>query len=180
MTQERINNEYFEWLSDIVCGERFSNEISYRKLLSHLHSIIFRYSIPRDANRAGDGLRLRYRFILRHDYDREYKDYIEGPCSVLEMMVALALRCEEDIMDNPSYGDRIGQWFWGMITNLGLRHMDDTCYDEEYVEQVIDRFLDREYEPDGTGGLFRIRHCASDLRNVEIWYQLCWYLDSFV
>ena len=48
----------------------------------------------------------------------------------------------------------------------------------ELVEDVIERFLDREYGPDGKGGLFTVRHCEYDLRDVEIWYQLCWYLDS--
>ena len=33
-------------------------------------------------------------------------------CSVLEMMIALAIRCEEHIMDDPDVGNRTGQWFW--------------------------------------------------------------------
>lgn len=83
-------------------------------------------------------------------------------------------------MDDPDVGDRTGQWFWGMIKNLGLGSMTDARFDEEYVESVIERFLNREYEPDGRGGLFRIRNCTEDLRNVEIWYQMCWYLDTIV
>jgi hypothetical protein len=96
------------------------------------------------------------------------------------MMVALALACEEDIMDNTSYGNRTGQWFWGMIVNLGLGSMTDGRYDERRVDEIIDRFLDRDYEPNGEGGLFTIRHCDRDLRDVEIWHQLCWYLDSII
>ena len=94
------------------------------------------------------------------------------------MMIALAIRCENDIMDNPNMGDRTSQWFWGMITNLGLGSMTDRNFDIRYVDEIIERFLDRKYEPDGKGGLFRIRHFNRDLRKVEIWYQLCWYLDS--
>lgn len=81
-------------------------------------------------------------------------------------------------MDDPTMGDRTGQWFWGMIINLGLGCMTDDQYDEEYVESVVRRFLNREYEPDGRGGLFRVRRCEYDLRNVEIWDQLGWYLNS--
>lgn len=145
-----------------------------------LHNIEFRYSIQMDENRADDGIELRYRFAREkrcEDYDI---DYLDGPCSVLEMMIALAIRCEEDIMDDPSYGNRTGQWFWGMVVNLGLGSMTDSRYNKRFVDNCIDIFLNREYEPDGRGGLFRIRNCEYDLRTVEIWYQLCWYLDSIV
>jgi hypothetical protein len=105
-------------------------------------------------------------------------DELEGPCSVLEMMVAIAIYCEEHVMDDPDYGDRTGQWFWGMISNLGLGAMHDENFDRRDVENKITRFLDRQYDPDGKGGLFRIRNCEHDLRKVEIFYQLCWYLNS--
>ena len=179
MNDDRIINEYFEWLSDLVCGKRYSKKISYRKLLSYLHSITFNYSIPNDVNRAKDGIDLRYRFAMTHGY-RDIPVCLDGPCSMFEMMAALAIRCEETIMDDPSIGDRTGQWFWGMIKNLGLWTMTDDNFDEEYVDHVIDRFLNRDYDPDGRGGLFRIKHCGRDLRKVEIWYQLCWYLDTIV
>ena len=180
--QKNIVDEYFEWMCDIVCGDRYSDNISYRKLLVYLHDTMFRWSIPKDKNRAEDGKNLRYRFALSN-YRGRYVDSVtydlgDGPCSVLEMMVALAIYCEESIMDDPLYGDRTGQWFWGMITNLGLGSMTDDRFDIRYVEEVIETFLNREYEPDGKGGLFTVRHCNRDLRDVEIHYQLCWYLDS--
>ena len=112
--------------------------------------------------------------------DISLSDILYGPCSVLEMMLGLAIRCEEDYMDNPVKGNRTGQWFWGMVVNLGLGAMDDSKFDKVFVEDAVRRFLNREYEPDGTGGLFKIRNCDRDLRYVEIWWQLCWYLDSIV
>lgn len=81
-------------------------------------------------------------------------------------------------MDDPDIGNRTGQWFWGMIVNLGLGSMTDDLYDEKLVETAINRLLDRRYAPDGTGGLFTVKNCDRDLRKVEIWYQLCWYLNS--
>ena len=171
-------NDYFKWLYDLVCGKRYSKQISYKKLLMRLHNTEFRYLIPRDENRAEDGISLRYRFINYCD-DIDYAEScLDGPCSVLEMMVALAIRCEEDIMDDPNVGERTGQWFWGMIVNLGLGSMTDDRFDKYLVDEIIDRFLDREYEPNGKGGLFTVRHTDRDLRDVEIWYQMCWYLDS--
>ena len=69
MTLEMMKSEYFNWLCDIVCKDRFSEKISYRKLLSHLHSREFTYILPMDVNRAVDGENLRYRFSLSFDYE---------------------------------------------------------------------------------------------------------------
>jgi hypothetical protein len=96
------------------------------------------------------------------------------------MMVALAVRCEEQIMDNPDSGNRTSYWFWGMIDNLGLFTETDNRFDKSYASGIVNRFLNRTYDADGTGGLFTVKHCSWDLRNVEIWYQRCWYLDEIL
>lgn len=178
--KESINREYFNWIYDLVCGDRYSRDISYRNLLWCLHHTEFVYTIPKDKNRASDGIGLRRRFTLACGYEDMSRYLYTDSCSVLEMMVALAIRCEENIMDDPRVGDRTGQWFWGMIVNLGLGSMMDDMFDEEFVAETIDRLLDRDYEPDGRGGLFTVRNCDRDLRKVEIWHQLCLYLDSIV
>lgn len=178
--QQLVVNDYFEWLYDKVCKNRFPERITYRKLLMALHDIDFRYSIRKDGNREEDGFNLRYRFANKYYYEdvADTLIFLDRPCSVLEMMVALAVRAEEDIMDDPSIGDRTGQWFWGMIVNLGLGGMSDDRFDRRIVDISIDRMLDREYEPNGKGGLFTVKHRNEDMRDVEIWYQLNWYLDS--
>lgn len=177
--KDQLNNDYFEWMYEMVFGRSYSKELSYRRLLMHLHNVEFIFSIPKDQNRAEDGISLRHRFALIRGCEDEY-DYLDGPCSILEMMVALVIRCEESIMDDPNVGNRTGQWFWNMIVSLGLGHMTDAHYDRRFVDEVLERFLNRDYEPTGKGGLFTIRNCDRDLRTVEIWYQLCWYLDSII
>ena len=67
-----------------------------------------------------------------------------------------------------------------MIVNLGLGSMYDKKYDPVYIDEVIETFLLREYEPDGTGGLFTIKDCERDLRDEEIWTQLSWYLGTII
>ncbi len=178
MTHDQITDRYFEWMYNLVCAERYSESISYRKLLTYLHGTVFRWSIPRDENRARDGVDLRYRFAYEYAETEDAETYLNEPCSVLEIMVALAIKCEETIMDDPYVGNRVSQWFWNMVTNLGLGSMTDDAFDRRFVADTIDRFLDREYRPDGKGGLFVIRSCKKDLRTVEIWHQLCWYLDT--
>lgn len=176
--REEINNSYFEWMYSIVSKDRFGDGISFRKLLMRLHNIEFVCTIRKDEKRIDDGIELRYRYPHEYFGVEDIGRYIDGPCSVLEMMMALAIRCEETIMDNPSYGDRTAQWFWDMIVSLGLGSMQDNLYDEEYIDFVIQRFLNRKYEPNGKGGLFTIRDCQDDLRKVEIWNQMCWFLGS--
>lgn len=179
MTKRELNEEYFNWMYQLV----FTNEKrrSYRKLLKYLNSVEFTYILDFDSNRAADGMDLRYRFGYEHDYNgpmiAAYLD--DRPCSVLEMMVALANRCEEQIMDDPHAGCRRGQWFFSMLASLGLSGMNDENFVRSDAEETISRFLSRQYARNGKGGLFTVdsRH---DMRNVEIWYQLNWYLDSIL
>ena len=110
-----------------------------------------------DANREEDGIDLRYRFITEVGIPKNYQEvyaYLDGPCSVLEMMIALAIRCEESIMDDPDIGDRTSEWFWLMMKNLGLDYMSDRKFDRDIAEEKISIFLDRRYKRNGEGGLF--------------------------
>ena len=182
--EEDIKEEYFEWLYNYVCNGRAHSNVSYKKLFRVLHSIPFIYIIRNDVNRAVDGKDLRNRFIFEKRYDdRNLLYLIRGKCTVLEMIIALAIRCEETIMDDTRYGDRTKQWFWTMLNNLGISNITDEVFDNLYhnkecIETHINKFLYHEYEPNGKGGLFYIRNCDKDLRYEEIWTQLCWYLDS--
>ena len=180
LTRDELNNAYFDWMYQLVCDDEYSRGLSYRKLLSLLHDTDFTYTIALDGNRYDDGIDLRYRFGNEQGYrDSMIASYLDNrPCSVLEMIIALAIRLEEHIMDDPDIGNRTGQWFWDMIVSLGLGSMDDSKFDKAYAIDVIRRFLNRDYERDGKGGLFTIEHCRYDMRDIEIWYQANWYLDN--
>lgn len=182
MTKNELNKEYFEWIYQLVCNEGYSKRLSYRKLLDRLHDTEFIYIIGMDGNRAEDGMDLRYRFgyECRHEAPVIATYLDDRPCSILEMLTALAIRCEEHIMDDPDIGNRTGQWFWSMISNLGLDFMSDTKFDKRYLDGVISKFLNREYKRNGEGGLFTVKNCKHDLRTAEIWYQMCWYLDDIL
>ena len=174
----RIEIEYFEWL----CCKVIDNDsnIKYSSLMSNLYESTFVPMLDMDVNRADDGKNLRYRFGTECGIPRNEISTLDNneECSILEMMVALAIRCEETIMTDDEYGDRTGSWFWNMIVSLGLGTMNDSRYDEKYVNIIIDRFISRQYRRDGEGGLFTIDGIKKDMRKIEIWYQMCWYLDS--
>ena len=57
--------------------------------------------------------------------------------------------------------------------------MTDEHFDEQEAEFIISRFMNRKYGPNGeNGGLVRVND-HGDLRDVEIWYQVMWYLNQF-
>ena len=174
MNKASLKKQYFEWMCGLICDKKYIGHASYNKLLRYLNNKKFTYMLPMDENRLVDGLNLRFRFA------DESACHIDGECSILEMMVALSLRCEEHIMADDEIGDRTGRWFWEMIDNLGLESMYDDNFDKVYADKIIFRFLNREYEPNGDGSLFTINNRNVDLRKVEIWYQMCWYLDTII
>ena len=177
-----VRVDYFNWMVDMVCANRYAGPNSFRSLLAYLHTVDFKYRMVNDSDRAQDGVGLRHRFALSNR-DIPYDLVIvalDTPCSLLEMILALAIRCEESIMNDPRLGDRTAQWFWKMITTLGLGGMTDRLFDEEYAEEVVARFMERKYEPDGNGGLFRVRNVDCDLRRKSIWVQMCLYLDTMI
>ena len=176
--EDQIRNDYFEWLYKNACRGKGHDTVSYRKLLMLLHSIDFDFYIRDDLSRFNDGIDLRYKFGNRIGRDN-IMDILNEPCSVLEMILALAIRCEDTIMANAQYGDRTTQWFWNMIKNLGLSYMTDERFDKDTAVRIIYDFMERRYQPNGKGGLFYIPDCKEDLTIVEIWTQLLWYLDKF-
>lgn len=180
MNSSVLKDEYLYWLYGVVYDKKTLNNKVYSKLFRHLNNIDFYYKIPMDGNRAEDGIDLRYRFGCEKNIVPSVISTLLDirPCSVLEMMVALAVRCEIHIMGDPDIGDLTYKWFWIMIKNLGLNSMSDDNYDGNYVDNVIHILLERKYERNGKGGLFIIENIDDDLRNMEIWYQLHYYLNE--
>lgn len=180
MIRDEIVNGYFYWLLSKVC-ETSLEQTKYYDLFCALNSIDFCWDIPLDANRAIDGEELRAQYAFETDRsERIVELYIDWPCSVLEMMVALAIRCETHIMGYTSDHDRTPEWFWAMINNLGLQDMVDDNFDERVIVDVIDRMMHHDYRPNGEGGLFILQNPPKDMRQVEIWYQLNWYLNEIL
>lgn len=180
MRYDKLHDEYLDWIKDKVAWDvDISN---YTELFKYLFTKEFIYILDMDRDRFEDGIELRYQFAYEMEYrdDDISKSFKWDPCSVLEMMVALSLKCENHIMEDAEIGDRTGLWFWTMLDNLGISRFDDRHFSIYCVDEAVERFLNREYDPDGRGGLFTIQDCQYDLRNVDIWYQLNWYLNTII
>ena len=173
-----IKEEYDNWIVNLAT-DWCSNYGNYGRLMEFLHSIPF-YStvqIPLDKNRGADGKDLRLRFVESTDdynYNYAYLYLMDYEATMLEVMVALAIRCEENIMHDIDLGDRSYEWFYGMLCSSGLDVYYDERFDKDEAAGIVTRILDRKYARNGKGGLFTLSNPPKDLRKVEIWYQLLW------
>ena len=155
------NRNYFLWLLHKI--EWYSIDVyEHEDLLKYLFDTEFTWTIDHDANRAAKGLNLRY------EYNKKW-DYGDTPCSVLEMLIALARDWEHEICYDFEKGDRSALWFWTMIKNLKL--MDSNEY-----SKILKKWLSREFDEDGYGSPFPRKNCDKDQRKVEIWMQLQGYV----
>lgn len=178
-TDEEIINNYFLWLCGLVGISSSRSDHSRRNLAAMLHHQHFYWTVPNDGNREQDGIE------LREEYADKYLTgdcpCLDGPCTVLEMLVALSRRMDFELYDSRK-GDRTHVWFWEMCNNLGLKPFSkDNPYDdgkEINNARIISRFLERMYSRNGEGGLFPLRMTIRNQKHVEIWYQMMEYLDE--
>jgi len=176
MTITKNHNSYFTALCTLAGLETPVEHCCYFELMSQLYMTPFRWSVEYDDNRANDGVMLREKYMENDELDED------EPCNLLEMLVALARRCEDDLMYNPRFGNRSVDWFWMMLTNLGLNKFRDNSFEEAWnytnVTKIVDKFMDREYNSKGVGGLFPLRGPCKNQINVELWYQLGTYIQE--
>ena len=177
-----MNDAYFCWLVGLI-GDRYIQE-NYRKLLWKLYTKEFVWELDYDENRASDGLYLRKIFV---ENGGDFSPVAGCPagcpkgCSVLEMMIALARKAEDDIMYDPDYGDRSGLWFWTMIENLGLDIYDDMSFSEKNVDMILEVFMHHLYRRNGSGGgMFAVKNQCREMRKTDLWWQLnAYFLENF-
>lgn len=177
MTEARFAPEYITWLCDLI--GLYGRDERSKILLDALLDKEFYWTVPNDDNRVQDGLRLRDEFADANDISIE--DVFVGPCTILEMLIALARRCSDQMYDFDDQ-DTPSRWFWEFMENLGLDFCSRTDYDEDYTAEVVDsvleRLVERTYSESGRHGLFPLNSPKQDQRNVEIWYQMFAYLTE--
>ncbi len=183
MVDLTLNELYFKWICSIIFPDETIRN-SYSIVLNVLYHTPFEYTLLLDENRKKDGIDLRYHFScasnIPHNIIDEYFD--NNQCSMLEVMTALARRCEDDIMADLAYGDRTSVWFSLMFNNLGLYMFPNSSWNiQKYyeVKDILRRCMYRDYEFDGeNGGLFIIKNTAKDLRNLQLWDQMCLFTNT--
>ena len=171
--KNRVKMDYFEWLLDKIGVDPAKND--HIQGLKWLFSTDFEWSHKLDANRAADGVDLRATFAYEcgYRYPEVRNALLDKPCSWLEMMVGLAMRCEDSIMGTDEFGDRTPHWFNVMIDSLGL-YLD--CSEDD--EEILKKCASRQYKQDGEGGLWWVKGTKKNLRRMQIWDQMCEYLNT--
>ena len=170
--EERL---YFDWLNKLVRANR-----TYSLLMEQLYNTEFYYIIDLDQNRIGHALELQRIYISKNNLPDYISDYLHdaSSISVLEVLVSMAYKIEDSIMCDDDYGDRTYVWFWMMIDNLGIR-LSNSEYNDDYVDWVLRRFMNREFESDGTGSIVKLENKhRTDARDIEIWHLFCLYLSE--
>lgn len=153
---------YFDWLCDIV-GLNTTDSIHLAKTL---YDIPYEWHFVMDENRAEEGLTLRVEFS--EEFGVVTEDIKSGKCSVFEMLVALSRRMFEnsDISPDKCYHE--------MIRNLGLLDYPE----KPVIYLVIKRWMDGNFDRNGTGSPFVFRHHEGDARNLDLWNAMTIYISE--
>lgn len=166
---------YLLWKCNLDNGLKYGK---YSRLFEILHHIEFTWSIPRDDNREADGLELREEYDIPHGYTiEEEEDFQEHWVSVLEMLIGLAVRVEDEIIGDPA-DEHPEDFFMDMIKNLGLDIFVGKRFLDEDVIKIVRRWLNRRFEPDGRWSPFPVRNDCRDQRELEIWDQMNSYISE--
>lgn len=168
----RAWGDYGSWLLKHVGFKRRG----YDLLMEELHDSPFEYSIPHDRNRYMDGIALRdeYYDSTKCDYDI----FENRECSILEMLVALSIRIEDEFIGDPNE-PHPDKFFWEMICNLKLDQFKNRTFSKWKIKDILSVWILRRFKVRGEGSPFPLKsRIQIDQRNREIWDQAMAYLNE--
>lgn len=163
MAERWDEEEYIDWLDWRLGLEKRID----RGILRHLNNIEFVWILDNDRRRAMDGTALRAKYP---EFPKMPNILKNRPCSVLEMLAALAIRMDEEWIGVPNKTTAY-QPFRSMIVNLDL-HKQKTFY-----QHVVD-WMYRRFGYDGKGSIFPLENPDCDQREIEIWSQMMRYISE--
>ena len=122
---------YFIWLIDRVGGEEWWGE--YIQSLVRLFDRKYYYVNPIDSGSYESGIDIRTAAIFDNV---DILSVPNGEPSILEVLVALSEKVDENLMYSELNGNRTARWFDDIMTTLNFKKHDG-CIDRQ-----IDRFLE--------------------------------------
>lgn len=154
---------------------------SYWTLFRNLNSTPYVPIYPKDNNRVGDALVFRQRFtedagLLMMFADT---DYLNGRCSLLELIVSFAIRLCDEWISDIDYSELIMM----LLNNLGLSQYDDSHYYDFQVDSIVYNFVAGNITKNGMGGLFPLQRNEYDVdqQHSELWDQaMAWISENMV
>ena len=176
--RKHIPEAYVDWIRYDILKNKIYDPYRYEKLIYTLLGIKFVPYDGMDKNRLFDSRYLRYRFARVRHLDDKIVDVSLSHFgeSVLEVMVALALRIFDETTGGFPTPITPNEIFWQMIESMHLEDQTDPDFDEKKVIFTIERMMIRDFAKNGDGGLFRVSDDnPHDFRTVDIWYQAQWW-----
>ena len=146
---------YFEWLIDqIECDEQLGRE---------LDAMTYKWRFVLDENRSAGGLELRKIYGLEYSIDSD--DIKAGPCSVLEMFVALSMRFSENADIS------VPKAFSVMMSNLKKVNSGS-------ISNTIEQWMNGNFSSNGFGSPFILHGYSGDARNLDVWALMTIYISE--
>ena len=168
--EDEVKN-YLRWLCDDV-GFDYNR---YSNLASTMLTYVFNDVVDNDINRTWDAVANREDF--EYEYDVVLDLHNNDSAGILEVLVVLARRAA-GIMYDANDEDKTEYYFDIMMRNLGLYKYDDDHYDHHKVSNILHIFNNRMYDKYGHGSIFVVDNPPGDMKEVEIWSQMNWYLTE--
>ena len=182
--EKEVSNAYFSYLLERIGFETLYS--TYSSTINYLFSREFYSIIRNDENREADGRFLRTTFENFGDFN-DYSALYCGPASVLEVMIGMAVRMDEDWLRGCDFDPNFAaKCFWEMFCNLGLDK-----FTNEYLmfpgyyggfgelEIVVDKFLERDFDKNGSNGSpFPLKSCRFNARKEEFWVLMSEYVNE--
>ena len=169
---------YFDWLCERIGIQ--DKHVKDSQAINILYETKFRVcekyhkQVALDESRIEDVLSMREKFTNDSDFEPMFDARFLlrvglSDVSIFEIMVALADRMVYNCSDSIDRSEAFLIMFKNLFSGI----------DENDVEKLLERvkkFLNREYDKDGTFGLFPLKNPKKDQRKVEIWYQMMAYI----
>jgi len=161
-------NKYFDWLCRLIRSDTVS-----RNVQQIIFEIPYQYYIDRDESRVEDALELRrdYLYSKKQIDDVTYNYISNEPINVLEVLIALSKRIDNQILGDVDGGTQI---FDTMISNLEI---SNSCSDD-YIRYKIDNWMHMNYDEYGHGSIFIVSDPRTPMNKTDMWYQAMYYLSE--
>lgn len=168
-------NRSIERYLKYICEEYSIYNKKYTKLLEFLLQVPFYCTLEEDEPRLEDGRFFRDDVVGYCGVSEREIDELE--ISVLEVLIELSIRIDMEYTGDPRhpYPESI---FWELLNNLGLNKFTNRSFDSECVEEILDIWMNRKFERDGTGSIFPLGRTRRDQTRICIWDQMNEYVKE--
>lgn len=185
---EEYRDQYLKWLLNLAGLERSDGIL----LFSFLLDMTYYWQNDYDQARAGDGRYLRYYYVDKDgiqeaidNFGHPYADIVDEfvrswPVSVIEVLLAMAIRLDKEYEYCASEGDRASLWFWIMCENLGLDLylVSNADFNINDAKMKVIKWMDGDYDKNGKGSPMALPdglECDKDYREMSFWEQVTYW-----